>query len=187
MIECLPQYAQSPGSIPSSALIRYAGSCMLSQHSVLRIWRQEDQKLKVVLSIKQVQGLPRTHDTRRTNNSFTMLLIISYIFNRFSRKKGNYNITYIHLCFNTPKCRKTYVSKSRNNGFVEQRRRWSKWNPFAKDTTFKHSCLSPAAKFCQEKDTDFLLRLIYRAHLGRNKYCWGERSQSKELQLLWCF
>lgn len=31
-------------------------------------------------------------------------------------------------------------------------------SPFAKDTIPKHTCLDSAAKLCQEKDTNFLLR-----------------------------
>lgn len=36
-------------------------------------------------------------------------------------KKENFNITYIHLCFYTPKCGKTYTYKSRGTGLIEHR------------------------------------------------------------------
>lgn len=89
-----------------------------------------------------------------------MLLIISYIFNRFfkKKKKEKCNITCIHLCFTTPKCRKTCL-QTKKYWLYRTKEALIKMKPFSKDTTFKHTCLNSAAKFHQEKDTDYLLRL----------------------------
>lgn len=86
--------------------------------------------------------------------------------------QGKKTVHYIHTSlFQYTQMQKNICLQTKKYWLSRTKEALIKMKHFSKDTTFKHNSLNSAAKFCQEKGTDCLLRLINKAHLGSNIYC----------------